>query len=445
MRYSNKLFTYCNLAYKINYFAGFEISEHFITFLVFSVRVIAMFSNSTIMTTRSTRYNVSSNISGENLWEICQTIVSFCTVVDFYLFLCLFRFHHKRHYAIVLKNDQEKTNASETPKTAFYAQRPGYRDDSYRRRTGPNKRFKTWMLRVAVAASFFALVKYLVDQAKFFYAWNERSDEVCEIANDLTEVTLYGITINCVYGFLWMRQWLFYNNPAVKGLLYRRCLIGFSKGLLIVILVLSSALAVFHLLPQRYKADDMSEIYVGCISIYDMNNIDDAWPIFLYIVLTSTFQISLLGLFIYPFIKRKIDSFARRKQGKGIDPLHAMSSPSVSQRSSPYSTRRNTYEKYSNLNSPYSTRRNTYERNLNSPLSIRRSTLERNANLNSPHSSRRNTYDKTVNVNTPTPSRKGTHAIDALPPRNLQMPVGSLMFAIFCVVSQENNKFHNIL
>ena len=33
---------------------------------------------------------------------------------------------------------------------------------------------------------------------------------------------LYEVILNCIYGFLWMRQWLFYNDTAVRGLPYRR-------------------------------------------------------------------------------------------------------------------------------------------------------------------------------------------------------------------------------
>ena len=286
----------------------------------------------------SSDHNITSNIESENLWEICQGLVTFCTIVDIYLFLCLIRFHQKRarrrQKTEVKQHELEKSNASETPKSAFYTRRRStYHDESFRTRSSPNKKFKLWMLRMAVASSFFALLKYLVDQMKFFYAWDSRTDFACELANDLTEVALYGVTINSVYAFLWMRQWLFYNNPAVKGLLYRECLIVFSKFLPIVIVTLSSILAIFHLLPQRYRVDTLSKVYVGCIAVYDVNNIDDAWPIILYIVVGSTFQLSLLGLFIYPFLRRKIDLLPRHRKGLDFDQKSERSSPVIKSRS----------------------------------------------------------------------------------------------------------------
>ena len=289
-------------------------------------------------------HNISSNIDGENLWEICQGIVSFCTIVNFYLFACLIRFHCKRKRKVTKNEikpcDHEKSqNPSETLKSALYTRKRSIcQKNPYRTRSGPNKKMKIWMLRVAIASAFFAITKCLVDQIKFFYAWNIRTDDACELANDITEIALYGIAINCVYAFLWMRQWLFYNNPAVKGLLYRKYLIFFSKFLPIVIVTLSSILAVFHIIPQRYKVDIWSEHYVGCIAVYDIRNIDDdTWSIVLYIVVTSTFQLSLLGLFIYPFIRRKIDMLPRHRKGleanhqrnKNSSPLAKSRSPSL--------------------------------------------------------------------------------------------------------------------
>jgi len=282
-------------------------------------------------------HNLTSNFESKNLWEICEVLVALCTIVDIYLFVCLVWFHHKRSRRsrkAKPKNFQlEKSNGSEAPRTAFFIRvRSTNQDESFRSTSRPNAKFKLWMLRMAIAASFFAIMKYSFDQIKFFYAWEARSDFICEIANDLTEIALYGVTINCVYAFLWMRQWLFYNNPAVRGLLYRKCLIVFSKCLLIVIIILSLILAVFHLLPQRYKVDRYSKYYVGCISVYDMNDIDDAWPIIMYIILTSTFQLSLLGLFVYPFLRRKIDMLPRHRhclENERSCPAQSSRSPSL--------------------------------------------------------------------------------------------------------------------
>nr|CAB3261589.1 uncharacterized protein LOC100177146 [Phallusia mammillata] len=166
------------------------------------------------------------------------------------------------------------------------------------------------MFIFGLGASSSALLKCLVDQVKFFYAWDARSDDACEVINDITEVGLYGSTMVCVYGFLWVRQWMFYHNPAVKNLIYRKHLIRFSRYLPIVIMTLLLVLSVFHLIPIKYRADDGVGIYyLGCVAVYDIANTHEALPIFFYIALTSTFQLSLLGLFLYPLVRRKIDAY----------------------------------------------------------------------------------------------------------------------------------------
>ena len=258
-----------------------------------------------------------SDIEAVEVWISCQVTNSICTFVDVYVLVCLLFFHQRESNRLFRRSriekkklDFEKSQTEGSMKRLSRKRSSNFETTEANTRLGRNRKFKVWMLKVAISASFVALIKFITDQLKFFYAWKSKSDSICEIVNDVTEIGLFGIILNCIYGFLWMRQWLFYNDPAVNGLLYRKNLIRFSKGLVVVIVSVTSFTTIYHILPQRYEAD-RSKIYQGCISRYDLNKREDMWPIALYILFTSTFQISLVSLFVYPFVRRKLDSNAK--------------------------------------------------------------------------------------------------------------------------------------
>ncbi|XP_002127740.2 uncharacterized protein LOC100177146 [Ciona intestinalis] len=245
-----------------------------------------------------------STAKGTTVWVVSQAIVTACTVIDLYILICLVQFWKG--------NSQVFTCCKNTPSFLFRGRawvRGSNRSDRVGGRSESNERkYRIWMIRLAISSVVVALLKFLTDQIKFFAAWDARSDVLCEVANDVTEVALFGMSTLFVYAFLWVRQWMFYHNPAVRSLLYTKHLIRFSRLMPLIILVLSGLLLIFHFLPWRYRADkNTGPNYLGCVSVYSIKNPDEAWPILLYIAITSVVQISLLALFLYPLIQRKYD------------------------------------------------------------------------------------------------------------------------------------------
>ena len=144
--------------------------------------------------------SITSNCKDDNLLEICQTIVLFCTVVDVYVLICLVHFHCKERNPILVQLSRHKQECAnersisrevskkeslprrrstihgegrdnftmqQSPQNAFYSRGCS----TYHRKNTNNfadKQFKKWMFRMAIAISFVSLVKYAAVQMKFF-------------------------------------------------------------------------------------------------------------------------------------------------------------------------------------------------------------------------------------------------------------------------------------
>ncbi|CAK8675854.1 unnamed protein product [Clavelina lepadiformis] len=269
---------------------------------------VVWMTNATINAT--TKSEVPSFLgNGEALWIGCQVVVSLCTVADVYVLVCLLLFWKRNKiFKTSGRGLQQSSRRESMWNSENQTDAPRKTPSRHHSVSGSKreKRYKRWMLRLVIGASVTALLKCLIDQTKFFYAWQAKSDNACEIANDVTEVCLYATALMLIYGFLWLRQWLFYQSPAVRTLLYRSILVRFSRWFMVIIVALSSTLAIFHLLPQRYRAHTGND-YVGCVAVYDLRNPSEAWPIVMYITLSSIFQMSLVCLYLYPFVRRQID------------------------------------------------------------------------------------------------------------------------------------------
>jgi len=259
---------------------------------------------------------------GVTAWNASQAVIACCTALDVYIIVCLSLYWWRESRPVrqprntTLNDSNFGSTLSRLATNSRWQisadHRPLQRVNS-RYRNRRERAYRFWMFLLGVSAAAFALIKFAVDQVKFFYAWNARSNVTCEVINDVTEVGLYGATMVCVYGFLWLRQWMFYHNPSVKHLLYRKHVIRFSRYLPIVIMGLLTILVIFHLTPVKYLADNLTgEKYLGCVGIYDVKVPSQAFPVFLYLALTLTFQTSLLFLFLYPLLRRYLDVQRKR-------------------------------------------------------------------------------------------------------------------------------------
>lgn len=269
--------------------------------------------------------------NGHKLWIGCETAMCFLTVFLGYIICC------EARYGWTLVRNCKDIRASGAPA----ASNDGTREHSGRRScvgvsAVSRNKYKIIMIYLCLFASVVTMVKFIIDQVKFFYAWKARDDEVCEILYDVADNALFFVAYLSVYGFLWMKQWLFYRDPAVVGILYNKKLVLFSKIFGPVVLLLGVVNVTINIIPIRFKAgfshadanDPISllndQTYLGCVSTYKYTDSDQVWPLMSYAVITTIFQCILLGLFSYPLFRQKLDLMrlrkSQRKHGRDTTP-----------------------------------------------------------------------------------------------------------------------------
>lgn len=252
---------------------------------------------------------------GKKLWVCCQICMVIMTIIALYVFLCSLK------YVVWITKQMSRKRSTSlrqggTPERKHRA--TGMTEFTASGQKGKYKRLMNYML---VVASFSTLLKFLVDQIKFFYAWNARSDYACEVIYDITDIFLYACAFVGVYGFLWLKQWIFYSDPVAMNLLYHRFIVVFSRVFVLIITIISGIAFIANIIPSRYKADSSVAVsgdwealaadhsFFGCISTYDMDKPEDSWPLILYVTYTAVFHSILLALFLYPIVQSKVDQW----------------------------------------------------------------------------------------------------------------------------------------
>ena len=103
--------------------------------------------------------------------------------------------------------------------------------------------------------------------------------------------------------FLWFRQRIFYVQPCLK-ILFSKCLRVFSFAVLIIYLLIVTTLSVIYLVDVRLEVNEAGVCQFKLDSSGDTSkgkNIFVGWS-----VSSILMQIMLLGLFIYPLLKRAL-------------------------------------------------------------------------------------------------------------------------------------------
>ena len=103
--------------------------------------------------------------------------------------------------------------------------------------------------------------------------------------------------------FLWFRQRIFYVQPCLK-ILFSKCLRVFSFAVLIIYLLIVTTLSVFYLVYVRLE---LNEAGVCQFKLDSSGAMSKGENILVYWTASSILmQIMLLGLFIYPLLKRAL-------------------------------------------------------------------------------------------------------------------------------------------
>lgn len=154
----------------------------------------------------------------------------------------------------------------------------------------------------AVLAILMSYVRLLADQCLFNVGYPGSTPGICEVFADMS-VTGYGLTMTCVYVFMWFRQRSLYQHPTMSCV-DRPWLQYVNWGTLAFITVGGLAGILAYAIPPNY-----TESSIGCT-----NQPGDfqVWGIYLGNAVVVVGQILLLVLFFYPLRSNLVGSNAER-------------------------------------------------------------------------------------------------------------------------------------
>ena len=117
-----------------------------------------------------------------------------------------------------------------------------------------------------------------------------------------------------VYLFLWFRQRVFYVHSSLK-ILNNKCVRFFSFAIIFCWILGWISLIIAYLIVVRYRYDENG----GCL-LEQSTTLSYAYIIISWCILSIVMQIGLLGLFIYPILKRTLWINQQQQNGRN-DPL----------------------------------------------------------------------------------------------------------------------------
>ena len=125
------------------------------------------------------------------------------------------------------------------------------------------------------------------------------SDMLCNRIRHTKAILQCG-AVSCLYLVLWLRQHQFYTMPAFKYLCGRT--IRFFSGAVIVLMALANIVTITLYLATRVYGSSERGCYVKSSTIWPK------LPGVLLVIFTTSFQVTLVGLLIYPLYKHEAHS-----------------------------------------------------------------------------------------------------------------------------------------
>ena len=212
----------------------------------------------------------------EPYWLISESVLVLVTLFTVYLLICLGR------YALISRC------------------KPG--------RELNHKKGKT-LYRLCFISVLMALGRFAADQAVAVVGW--QTDRKC-YASVSTSIAFYTMSLYPVYIFLWMRQSIFYANPVLSHIL-NPVVTFISYATLFIMLAGGAALGVLYIMPSVTGWSHEATAN-GCMDVNNSSASFDLIPL-LVVCFVVSFQISLLALFLYPLLTKKMQKY--RRSGKG--------------------------------------------------------------------------------------------------------------------------------
>ena len=206
----------------------------------------------------------------EVYWISCEAILVIIFLITLYLLVCLLR------YANITKC------------------RPG------KEITGSRK--GTILFQMCLLSVVMAIGRLVADQVVAILGWQSNAGCSNAVA---TSAVFYSLSLYPVYIFLWLRQSIFYASPVLLHVLNPT--ITFASWLTLIFMLFGGAvITVFYVVPDlngwNYAASP-----TGCRDISDLSGFELVPT--LLVCFTVCFQISLLGLFVYPLLSEKTQRY----------------------------------------------------------------------------------------------------------------------------------------
>lgn len=159
------------------------------------------------------------------------------------------------------------------------------------------------LYRLCFVSVAMALGRFAADQAVAVVGW--RSDDKC-YTSVATSTVFYTLSLYPVYIFLWMRQSIFYANPVLSHIL-NPVVTFISYATLVVMLIGGGTLGVLYILPNVTGWEHVATDH-GCRDVNNSTVVFDLVPM-LVVCFVVSFQISLLALFLYPLLTKKMRKY----------------------------------------------------------------------------------------------------------------------------------------
>ena len=154
-------------------------------------------------------------------------------------------------------------------------------------------------VRSLTSFGFLGLKNYFSLRGNFSENQRTDADTICFAIITVLNVTLT-IGTCLVYAFLWLRQRIFYTLPQLKAL-SNKCVKIFSTSILVVWFLYFTVLITCYFVFVRYKFS----FFHGCKTVDKDANDAIFYIVISWAIMTVLMEISLLGLFIFPLLKRE--------------------------------------------------------------------------------------------------------------------------------------------
>ena len=152
--------------------------------------------------------------------------------------------------------------------------------------------FKKWSEILCLIAASFAILRIVLELVEIFTG--EFSSSTCLWIRH-AKVFLLCAAAGSINSVLWLRQWQFYNTPALHHLSTNITRL-FNKAMIFIMIGTSAVVPIMHIAVRSYASS-----VTGCVLAW--TNVPVTLFETFYFTFATTCQAILLGLFGYPLIK----------------------------------------------------------------------------------------------------------------------------------------------